>query len=237
MFKIKVCLVPGHAIDSLPHQISVVGMNALEYELQGWLKGSIILKDRMGFFRPVDVSAGNAPTEATCVAFALSLSQESLAAVEVRIELVVFERNRGLRSQHLQRCDALRGEDARSQIVLQIECADEVGLFDDRHAQDGPGALLPHILVLRVQVRGRSIIEDHTFPRPDDVLKRGLGKFILCDGCLSNSDLDSAVAGGGVCLNLRLIAPEKDEETSLSPCVLDRDAHELLDQLAKDDLA
>jgi len=29
----------------------------------------------------------------------------------------------------------------------------------------------------------------------------------------------------------------KDEETSLSPCVLDRDAHELLDQLAKDDLA
>src|ERR1700740_2322281 len=156
MLKIKVCLVPGHAIDSLLHQISVVGMNALEYELQGWLKRSIILKDRMGFFRPVDVSAENAPAEAACVAYALPLSQERLAAVEVRIELGVFDRNSGLRSQHLQHCDPVRGEGARSQIVLQIECADELGLFDDRQAQDGSGALRPYILLLRVQVCCRS---------------------------------------------------------------------------------
>src|SRR6201993_3090672 len=212
-------------------------MNALEYELQGWLKRSIILKDRMGFFRPVDVSAENAPAEAAGVAYALPLSQESFTAMEVRIELVVFDRNRGLRSQHLQHCDPVRGEGARSQIVLQIECADEAGLFDDRQAQNGSGALRPHILVLRVQVRGRSIIEDHTLPCPDDVLKRGLGKFILCDGRLSNGEVGSAGADGGGCLDLRLVAPEKDEGTSLSPCVLDRDAHELLDQLAKDDLA
>ncbi len=185
----------------------------------------------------MNFSIRNVPAEAASVAYALALSQESLAAVEVRIELGVFERNRGLRSQHLQHCDPVRGEGARSQIVLQIECADELGLFEDRQAQDGSGVLRPHILVLRVQVRGRSIIEDHTLPCPDDVLKRGLRKFILCDGCLSNGDLDSAVAGGGFCLNLRLVVPEKDEETSLSPCVLDRDAHELLDQLAKDDLA
>src|SRR6202007_3445109 len=101
MLKIKVCLVPGHAIDSLLHQISVVGMNALEYELQGWLKGSIILKDRMGFFRPVDVSAENAPAEAACVAYSLPLSQERLAAVEVRIELGGFDRNSGFLSTHL----------------------------------------------------------------------------------------------------------------------------------------
>jgi hypothetical protein len=87
VFKIKVCLVPGHVIESLLHQISVVGMNALEYELQGWLKRSIILKDRMGFFRPVDVSAENAPAEAAGVAYALPLSQESLCKTPSRYSL------------------------------------------------------------------------------------------------------------------------------------------------------
>src|ERR1700692_4529971 len=177
-------------------------MNALEYELQGWLKRSIILKDRMGFFRPVDVSAENAPAEAAGVAYALPLSQESLAAVEVRIELGVFERNRGFRSQHLQHGDPVRGEGARSQIVLQIECADELGLFDDRQAQDGSGALRPHILVLRVQVPDRSVIKDHALPRPDHVMKCRLGQVRWRDGCLSNGDHHSAVAGGGLCLTL-----------------------------------
>src|SRR5260370_20450315 len=97
--------------------------------------------------------------------------------------------------------------------------------------------LLPHILVLRVQGRDRSIIKDHAFPSPNDVMKRGLGKIIRSDGCLSNGDLDPAVAGRGLRLDLRLIAPEKDEQTPLSPCVLNRDSHELLDQLRQDNLA
>ena len=138
MFKIKVCLVPGRAVESLLPQISVVGMNALEYELQGWLKRSIVLKDRIGFFRPVDVSVEHAPAEAACVAYALPLSQESFAAVQIRIaalqiriEVGILQRNGGLRGQQLQYCDPVRREGARSQIVLQIECADELGLFDD----------------------------------------------------------------------------------------------------------
>src|SRR5260370_11137645 len=113
MFNIKICLFVGRVVESLLYAISVVGMNSLEYQLQRWLNRSIMLKDVVGFLRPVDFSAENAPAEAARAAYALPFSQESLAALQVRIEVGVLQRNRGLRSQHLQQCDPVRGEGAR----------------------------------------------------------------------------------------------------------------------------
>src|ERR1700734_4010183 len=132
MLKIKICPGLGGAVDRLLREISVVGMNALEYQLQRGLNRSIIPKDVVGLLRPVDFSAENAPAEAASAAYALPISQEGLAALQIRIEFGVLERNRGLRRQHLQHRHAIRREGARSQIVLQIECADELGLFEDR---------------------------------------------------------------------------------------------------------
>ncbi len=60
-------------------------------------------------------------------------------------------------------------------------------------------------------------------------MKRGLGQVRWCDGCLSNGNLGPAVTGGGLRLDLRLVAPEKDEQTPFGPCMLHRDSHELLD--------
>jgi hypothetical protein len=57
------------------------------------------------------------------------------------------------------------------------------------------------------------------------------------DGFLSHRHLDPAVAGDGLRLDLRLVAPEKDEHTPFGPRMLHRDAHEILDQRAKDNLA
>ena len=68
-------------------------------------------------------------------------------------------------------------------------------------------------------------------------MKRGLGEIRCRDGCLSNSDLRPAVAGGGLRLDLRLITPEKDEQTPLGPGMLHRYSHELLDQFGEDNLA
>ena len=65
--------------------------------------------------------------------------------------------------------------------------------------------LRAHVLVLRIQVSGRSVIEDHTPPRPDDVLERGLGEIKWSDDCLSNRDLNLAVTDGGLRLDPRLI--------------------------------
>src|ERR1700733_5990873 len=121
MFKIKICLVPGGAVEILLHQISVVGMNALEYELQGWLKRSIILKDRIGFFRPVDFSAEDAPAEAASLAYALPLSQISLTALQIRKKSRVLQRNCGFRSQPLQHWHPVPREGAREQNFLPTE--------------------------------------------------------------------------------------------------------------------
>src|SRR6202022_4189239 len=82
MLKIEICPFAGRAVDSLLHRISVVGMNSLEYQLQGGLHRSIVLKDFVGFLRPVDFSTRNVPAEAACVAQALRLGQVSLALAE-----------------------------------------------------------------------------------------------------------------------------------------------------------
>ena len=118
MLKIKICLSLVRAVDSLLREIPVVGMNSLEYQLQRWLNRSIILKDVVGFLRPVEFSAENAPAEAASAADALPIGQECFAALLIRIEFGVLQRNRGLRSQHLQHRHPVRCEGARSQIVF-----------------------------------------------------------------------------------------------------------------------
>src|SRR5258708_8879174 len=75
MLKIKICPCLGRAVDSLLHASSVVRMNSLEYQLQCWLNRSIVLKDVVGFLRPVDFSAENAPAEAASDAQLLRLGQ------------------------------------------------------------------------------------------------------------------------------------------------------------------
>src|SRR5258708_30745286 len=101
MFKIKICTCLRRAVDNLLHEISVVGMNSLEYQLQRRLHRSIVLEDVVGFLRPVDFPARNTPAEATCVAYALRFSQEIFAALQIRIEAGILKRNRALPSQHL----------------------------------------------------------------------------------------------------------------------------------------
>jgi len=66
------------------------------------------------------------------------------------------------------------------------------------------------------KVPDRSIIKHHALPRPDRVMKPDWGKSDWRDGCLSNGDLDSDLAGRGTSASIvLLIAPEKDEQTPL----------------------
>src|ERR1700722_9986316 len=59
-----------------------------------------------------------------------TLQQPSLE-LQIGIEGRVLDRNRSLRSQQLQDGNPVRREDVRSEIVLQIEHADELRLLDD----------------------------------------------------------------------------------------------------------
>src|SRR5260370_21785741 len=93
MLKIKIYPCLGRPVDSLLHELSVVRMNALQCQLQCRLNRSIIFKDIVGFLRPVDFSARNVPAETTGVAYALPFSQESLAALQIRIEAGILDRD------------------------------------------------------------------------------------------------------------------------------------------------
>src|SRR5271156_4701331 len=113
MLKIKICFGLRGAVDRLPNAISVVGMNSPKYQLQRGLNCATIFKDPVGFLRPVDLSAENASAEAACTTYTLPLGEESFAALQLRIEVGVLQRNRGLGSQHLQQCDSVQREGAR----------------------------------------------------------------------------------------------------------------------------
>src|SRR5260370_37663108 len=117
MLKIKIRPDLGRSVESPLHEISIVGMNSLKYQLQRGLNGSIIFKDVVGFLRPVDLSADNVPAETTRMSYALRLSLESFAALQIRITALqiriepgIFQRNRCLRSQHLQHRSPVRRE-------------------------------------------------------------------------------------------------------------------------------
>src|SRR6202035_2465004 len=82
MLKINIFPCLGRSAERLPDEISVVGMNSLECELQGGLNGLIVLKDLVAFLRPVDFSTRNVPAEAASLAQALRLCQVCLALAE-----------------------------------------------------------------------------------------------------------------------------------------------------------
>ena len=68
-------------------------------------------------------------------------------------------------------------------------------------------------------------------------MQRGLREVGRRHDCLSNRNLDPALACGGLRFDPRLAVPNQDEQTPLGPGILHRDSHELLDQLGKDHLA
>src|SRR5229473_7748704 len=83
MLNIKICLFVDRVVESLLHEISVVRMNSLKYQLQRWLDRSIVFKDIVGFIGPEDFSTRNVKAETARVAYALPLSQESLTTLQL----------------------------------------------------------------------------------------------------------------------------------------------------------
>src|SRR6202158_5256049 len=101
MLKIKIYPFPGRAVESPLHEIPVVGMSSLQYQLQCRLGRSIVFKDLVGFIRPVDFSAQNIPDNVSGRADALPFGQESFAALQLGIQAGILQRDRGLRSEQL----------------------------------------------------------------------------------------------------------------------------------------
>src|SRR5579863_10033938 len=137
-------------------------MHSLKCHFEGWMSRSIKLKDVVGPVRPVDLSARNIPAETAGLADPLALGQESFAALQIGIKAGILQRNGGLRSQQFQHGNAVRREDARSQVVLEKKHTHKLRLVENWQAQDGLGALLPYIFILCIHTIGGGIIQEHS---------------------------------------------------------------------------
>src|SRR5690348_261437 len=129
MLEIKIYPRLGRPMESLQEGSPVVGMNLRQHRIHTRLEISTVFKDVVGFIGPEHFSTRNCKADAACMAYALPLSQEAFAPLQIRIKASILQRNRGLRSQQLQHRNPVGGEGVRSQIVLQIERTDKLGLF------------------------------------------------------------------------------------------------------------
>ena len=66
---------------------------------------------------------------------------------EVAVQTGIFQRDGGLRGDELQHRDPGRRKGAGSQIVFEVERADEPGLVRQRQAENGAGAMLTDVRI------------------------------------------------------------------------------------------
>src|SRR6476660_9119772 len=68
-----------------------------------------------------------------------------LSLLEIVVQAGILQCDRGLRGEQLQNRDPSRREDARGQVVLEVERADKFGLIEQWQAENGPGLALTDI--------------------------------------------------------------------------------------------
>ena len=126
----------------------------------------------MHLLRPHHLATRRLPPEAARAAEPLRLGEVRLRVLEIRVETRVFERDRRLRGQRLQQCDARRREDMRGDVVLD----DEARLLDEREAQRRADVGLHHVGVRREGTFDRRIIDDDRLMRSKHVVQDRLGE-------------------------------------------------------------
>ena len=76
-----------------------------------------------------------------------STSRRILASrsAQIAVQAGILQRDRRLRGKQLQHRDPGRREDPRGQVVFQVEHADELGLVDQRQAENGTRLVLADV--------------------------------------------------------------------------------------------
>src|SRR5262245_9312426 len=161
----------------------------------------------------------------------------SFAIFEVAIKPRILERDRGLRRQHLQHRDALGRENARSQIVFKIENTDEFSLVDQWQTKYGTGATLADVGIGSKRILRRCIVENHGLLRAHCVTNQRLRQHGWSVSLLSQLHDHILSASGRFRIDVQLFTPRCNQQPSLGAGLLDRRAHELVDELFQHYLA
>ena len=118
-----------------------------------------------------------------------------LAHRQFAIEAGIFQRDRGLRRQQLQQRDPGGRENGRGHVVLEVEHADQLGLLDQRQAEDRPDAPGSDVFVRRERLFPGGVIRNHRLLGPDDILQYRQREFRGRHERLSEVDLNRLEAG------------------------------------------
>ncbi len=98
-----------------------------------------------------------------------------LPFLKIAIEARVLQRDRGLRRQQFKDRDPSRRERVRRQRIFEEENPGQLLLLDQRKAEDRLRLSVAQIVVRGEQVGFGGIVENHAFPRADDIADEGFG--------------------------------------------------------------
>ena len=117
-------------------------------------------------------------------------SDLGLPFLKIAIKMRVLERDRCLCRQQFQDRDSSGGECVRSQCVFEEKNPGQLLLLDQRQAEDRLRLSIAQIIVRGEQVGFGGIVENHAFPRADDIADEGLGTGDPGDRLLAHRDFD-----------------------------------------------
>src|SRR5258708_37322247 len=126
----------------------------------------------------------------------------------------MVERDRGMRGQQFQHSQPLGCEPSGRQVVFQIECADQLGLFNEWQAEHRPWTLLEQIRILRKEALTRGVFQDDTLLSTDHVAKKRLGQLSRRCRRLAQLNFGSLAAGPGFSLDSMFLASLQNQEAS-----------------------
>ena len=114
---------------------------------------------------------------------------------EIAIKSRILERDRGLRRQQLQDRDPGGSENGCGRVVLNVEHAHQLGLFDQWQTEDRPDVPGSNIFIRRERLFPGGVIGNHRLLGSDDVLQYRQREFRGRHERLSEVDLNRFEAG------------------------------------------
>src|SRR6266403_5481823 len=105
----------------------------------------------------------------------------------------------------------------RRQAVLEIEDANQIGLFQQRQAKQRPYPFAAHVFILGKYALSAGIIENHLALSADDLLKDQQGQFRRRHRRFDKTDPDAIAAARRSRLDPVSAAVREEQEAAVGP--------------------
>src|SRR5262249_4418373 len=146
--------------------------------------------------------------------------------LKIMIERRIFEGNGGVGREHFEERDSGWRENARRQVVLQIEDSGQPRLLEQRHTENRTRRVPAQILVVGELGPSSGILQKDVASRTQNVLENGLWQIAGLDTTLPQADGIPFVAGPGLSLDPISAAVRNDQKASPRPGLLESQAQD-----------